>query len=79
MGNQWQPRRLRSIAHPAIGWPGNDRPSDGLFALIADHDVAAIAAALAEGSDANGIQYRSPGSRPLHAAIEELENGARST
>ncbi|WP_181721887.1 ankyrin repeat domain-containing protein [Nocardia gipuzkoensis] len=46
-----------------------------LFALIADHDVAGVAAALASGADPNGLQDRAPRWRPLHAALEELESG----
>ncbi|UGT67345.1 ankyrin repeat domain-containing protein [Nocardia gipuzkoensis] len=46
-----------------------------LFALISDHDVAGVAAALASGADPNGLQDRAPRWRPLHAALEELESG----
>jgi ankyrin repeat protein len=49
--------------------------SQDLFALIESHDVEGIAAALAGGADTDELQQSGPGWRPLHAAIEELEDG----
>jgi ankyrin repeat protein len=46
-----------------------------LFGPIATHDLGGVVAALAAGADPNATAPIYPGRRPLHAAIEELEDG----
>lgn len=46
-----------------------------LFERIAAHDVSGVADLLAGGADPNTPRTAHPGWRPLHAAIEELEDG----
>jgi ankyrin repeat protein len=46
-----------------------------LFDAIESRDVAAISRALDEGADPNAVRAEPPPWRPLHAAIEEMEDG----
>ena len=55
---------------------GYPEANGDLFAAIEAHDVTAMARLLARGADPNRAHDDSPGWRPLHAAIEELESGA---
>jgi ankyrin repeat protein len=49
--------------------------SSDLFEAIEAHDRDRLAQLLAGGADPNTTQDAAPGWRPLHAAIEELEDG----
>jgi ankyrin repeat protein len=46
-----------------------------LFAAIESHDLDQLAKALSGGADPSAIQEGPPGFTPLHAAIEELDDG----
>jgi uncharacterized protein len=46
-----------------------------LFTAIEEHDLDRLAALLRAGEDPDALQDHPPGWRPLHAAIEELEDG----
>jgi ankyrin repeat protein len=46
-----------------------------VFDAIESHDLNQLRSALSGGADPNAIQGGVPGFTPLHAAIEEIENG----
>jgi ankyrin repeat protein len=49
--------------------------SDDIFKAIEQHDLDRLASLLSGATDPNMVQSREPRWRPLHAAIEELEQG----
>jgi ankyrin repeat protein len=49
--------------------------SDDIFKAIEQHNLDQLASLLSGATDPNMVQSQEPGWRPLHAAIEELEQG----
>jgi ankyrin repeat protein len=65
----------RSSASVAQEAARDSSMSTTLFDAIAQHDVDALASELAAGADPNQLLDDWPHWRPLHAAIDELEEG----